>query len=105
MSLPPHAISVLDPDETDTRGVDFTAALPADDSLASCAVSIVSGTCQLAAALAGTWSTTAAAAVASNVATVAIKGATAGSLVLLFRGTSTAGRILDETRTLQVQSR
>lgn len=98
-------IGTIDPHDVDTRGVDFTDALATGDSVSSCAVSIVSGTCQLASSQAGSYSTTATASVASNIATVWIKSCTAPEVVLLFRATTAAGRTLDATATLRVVSR
>lgn len=98
-------VSPIDVNDIDTRGVDFSRALPAGDTLASCAVSIASGTCELCATQGGTYSTTAAASVASNVATVWVKNCVAPEVQLLFRGTTTAGRVLDVTGILRVVER
>lgn len=105
MSLAPTAISVIDPHDTDSRAVDWAAALPTGDSLSSVAVSIVAGTCELAATVSGTYATTASATVSGTESQVWIKSATAGTLQLLWRATCASGRVLDLTTTLAVQSR
>lgn len=103
--MPYGQLSVFDPDDIDTRGQDFTAALPPSDTLQSCTVTVVSGSVTVAPALGGTYASTATATIIGNEAQVAIQSTGTGAAVLRFRGTSTAGRRIDLSETLSVQSR
>ena len=95
----------IDGDDIDTRGMDFSRALPTGDSLASCTVTVASGTGTVSATQGGTYGTSASASVSDNVATVWIKGCVAPEVTLRFRGVTTQGRQLDLTGALRVGAR
>ena len=105
MAEPYGTVKRVDPNETDTLAQSFAECLPATDSLQSCAVSVVSGTIELAPTAWGPWSTTATATLLGNVAVVWYRSATAGTIELLFRGATTLGRSIDLTETVIAESR
>lgn len=104
--LPYGTVGQIDPEDYDSRGQSFAESLPSGDTLASCEVTVVTGTCQIAPTRYGTYSSTAtAASIVNNEAIVWIKEAVEGNLVLRFRGLSAQGRQIDISETLMVTTR
>jgi len=104
--LSPSGIMPWDPNKKNVVGVDWTRRLAGTgDTPASCQVSILTGSCELADALAGTYGSESSATIAGNITGVAVKNATLGTLRLLWRMTSSQGRIEDKETLFSVDNR
>ena len=106
MALPYGTILRIDGNNTDSVAQSFIECLPATDSLVSCTVSVVSGNLELGSTAVGPWSSVSAtASIDANRAIVWYRNAQMGSIQILFRGVSSAGRQIDLTESLLCETR
>jgi len=91
--MPVSFRDTLDPDDIDDFVLDWTNRLTTGETITGFTVTVASGTATVSGSTSGTTTT------------ARLSAATAGTVQVRFRITTSAGRQLDETATIQVEAR